>query len=495
MSLIYADRVKELSNTYGTTDTITLAGPIDGFQSFSSVMDINDVCYYCIDGLATGEWETGLGTLTTTTSLVRTVTTASSNAGNPVDFLQGTKHVYLTVSAGAIDALRAKTRLVIMSQNSVENFDCRQIVQVSESSNIENYNKVPEMTDYTTPSGTVSVSTADTTYYGWNAFDSTTNEWRSTALPAYITYEFDEGQRIAVYSIQAGSDASYAPKSWVLYGSNDGVSWTPLDTQTDILVWNSVNSYTIGTPAVYTHYKIEVSAVVEGTYTSVWIDNIELLSPEDVGTSNFMPVMTSSTSNLDFVSFENPHNATLSYTYRMFDADKYENHYATIYTEGTNDNSNAWVAMHFVTPKTISGMKMKINYGTDDQVVGYWSLQGSNDSGLTWDTVFSIDSSNTTLETELSSWHTSKERTFSFIESAKTFLSYRLYFRTMANGSEYNKQPLIVELELYAANVFKPLTPGVDYEIRTTDITDEIRNVSVVRLKPGTGIFHTIDYI
>ena len=58
------------------------------------------------------------------------------------------------------------------------------------------------------------------------------------------------------YSLTAGSDTSSypgrAPKSWSLLGSNDGVSWTTLDTQTNQAdtVSGDTKTYSIASPAV-----------------------------------------------------------------------------------------------------------------------------------------------------------------------------------------------------------------------------------------------------
>jgi hypothetical protein len=100
MAHIQADRVKETTTTTGT-GAITLAGAASGFRAFSAVMAAADTCFYTIAGGA--EWETGLGTFSTT--LARTTVLSSSNAGAAVTFSAGAKDVFITVPAARLLAL------------------------------------------------------------------------------------------------------------------------------------------------------------------------------------------------------------------------------------------------------------------------------------------------------------------------------------------------------------------------------------------------------
>lgn len=96
MALVLKDRVQETTTTTGT-GTITLAGAVTGFQSFSVVGNGN-TCYYAIVG--TNDWEVGLGTYTSSgTTLARNTVLESSNSGSLVDFPAGSKYVFLTYPA------------------------------------------------------------------------------------------------------------------------------------------------------------------------------------------------------------------------------------------------------------------------------------------------------------------------------------------------------------------------------------------------------------
>ena len=96
MALIVKDRVQETTTTTGT-GTVTLAGAVTGFQSFSVIGNANTT-YYAI--AAGSEFEVGIGTYTVTgTTLSRTTVLESSNAGALVNFSAGTKSVFCTYPA------------------------------------------------------------------------------------------------------------------------------------------------------------------------------------------------------------------------------------------------------------------------------------------------------------------------------------------------------------------------------------------------------------
>jgi hypothetical protein len=100
----YADRVLETSTTTGT-GSVTLAGAVAGFRTFSAGLGLNLQTDYVIEGVdasgvPTGEWELGMGYLSDSTTLVRQVPKLGSSA-TPVAFSAGTKRVFISPSAAA----------------------------------------------------------------------------------------------------------------------------------------------------------------------------------------------------------------------------------------------------------------------------------------------------------------------------------------------------------------------------------------------------------
>ena len=93
MALVLADRVQQ-TGTANTTVSFTLSGSVTGFQSFSVIGNTNTTYYAATD--ASGNWEVGIGTYSTTgPTLTRTTILSSSNAGSAVTF-SGTVNVFVT---------------------------------------------------------------------------------------------------------------------------------------------------------------------------------------------------------------------------------------------------------------------------------------------------------------------------------------------------------------------------------------------------------------
>lgn len=96
-ALGYADRVQETSTTTGT-GTLTLAGAVSGYQSFSSAFANGDAVYYTItDGT---NWEVGKGKFTLSgTTLSRDEIFFSSNSNAAVNWGAGTRNVWCDLPA------------------------------------------------------------------------------------------------------------------------------------------------------------------------------------------------------------------------------------------------------------------------------------------------------------------------------------------------------------------------------------------------------------
>ncbi len=114
MAHISEDRVLETSTTTGS-GAFTLAGAVTGYRTFAATMAVSDTCWYAIwgvdaNGSPTGEWEGGLGTYSSASTLTRTTVLESSNAGSVVTFSAGTKYVAITLLAaktGQVDNVGA----------------------------------------------------------------------------------------------------------------------------------------------------------------------------------------------------------------------------------------------------------------------------------------------------------------------------------------------------------------------------------------------------
>ena len=97
MAFAVKDRVKEISSTTGT-GSLTLGGAVTGYQSFNAALSNGDTTYYVIENPNTSEWETGVGTFTSPSTLART-TVLSSSTGSAVSFTAGAKNVFISLPA------------------------------------------------------------------------------------------------------------------------------------------------------------------------------------------------------------------------------------------------------------------------------------------------------------------------------------------------------------------------------------------------------------
>ena len=96
MALVVYDRVQQ-TGTANTTVSFTLTGSVTGFQSFAVVGNGNTTFYSATD--ASGNWEVGVGTYSSTgPTLTRTTIISSSNSGSAVTF-SGAVTVFVTYPA------------------------------------------------------------------------------------------------------------------------------------------------------------------------------------------------------------------------------------------------------------------------------------------------------------------------------------------------------------------------------------------------------------
>jgi hypothetical protein len=126
--------------------------------------------------------------------------------------------------------------------------------------------------------GIASASTEfSTTYAAWEAFDNVTaNYWKTTTVgvaPCTLVYQWFNwtfAKAITQYTITSNA-ATDSPKTWKFQGSNDGTTWTDLDTQTDITVWgiNEKKTYSFANTTVYMNYRLSISANNGATTTAI----------------------------------------------------------------------------------------------------------------------------------------------------------------------------------------------------------------------------------
>ena len=101
-----------------------------------------------------------------------------------------------------------------------------------------------------------------------NAFDTDPGtKWfnNNVAPTGWIQYDFGSGnpQVVKRYTVTSANDVpTRDPKNWNFLGSQDGASWTTLDSQSNQSFANryQVNTYNIGNTTAYRYYQLQVTA-------------------------------------------------------------------------------------------------------------------------------------------------------------------------------------------------------------------------------------------
>ena len=119
MALVINDRVKETSTTQGTGN-FTLAGASQGFESFASGVGVGNTTYYAIVQPGSNNFEVGEGTLSASSTLVRSTPISSSNSDSLVNFTSGDKDVFCTIPAKkTISPVMEATKYVVTHASTI----------------------------------------------------------------------------------------------------------------------------------------------------------------------------------------------------------------------------------------------------------------------------------------------------------------------------------------------------------------------------------------
>jgi hypothetical protein len=104
---VVADRVKETTTTTGTGNLV-LAGAVAGFRTFNTAIgQFIPFNYALLDADGTA-WETGEGTMISSTALVRARIYKSTNSDAAISLSSGTHTVFCSYTADPIMSLPGK---------------------------------------------------------------------------------------------------------------------------------------------------------------------------------------------------------------------------------------------------------------------------------------------------------------------------------------------------------------------------------------------------
>ena len=138
---------------------------------------------------------------------------------------------------------------------------------------------IPLMTSATTPSGIVSASSTNGNNYPYLAFDRSNGTiWGASGTnTGWLSYQFPTGKIIKKYGFYTYSNNINNIKTWTFEGSNNGLTWTTLDTQTNyVTAISTFYAFDISSNTTsYTYYRINVTAV-QTLGNAIVIPNLEM---------------------------------------------------------------------------------------------------------------------------------------------------------------------------------------------------------------------------
>ena len=99
----------------------------------------------------------------------------------------------------------------------------------------------------------------------------------------WLQVESSSPMVLVAYSLQANYyTAPWAPKEFVVAGSNDNAAWTLVDTRSGIVFTSmSIQNFTLSAPVTYKFFRIIVTSLNTGNTASVIIDKWTLMSSID----------------------------------------------------------------------------------------------------------------------------------------------------------------------------------------------------------------------
>lgn len=141
-----------------------------------------------------------------------------------------------------------------------------------------------------TKTGQVSIQASDaSSTAALNDDSSMSTTTFSSVTPAITVTSLVGKVGVNSYTLTNGATGA-SPKSWDLYGSNDGSTWTKIDSRTnETFKWNTqTRPFELATTTAYSKYKLSITATSTGAAPT--IAEIELLTGDSANTSGPLDV-------------------------------------------------------------------------------------------------------------------------------------------------------------------------------------------------------------
>ena len=270
------------------------------------------------------------------------------------------------------------------------------------------------------------VASASSEYQpAWGAFETNTatpgyqGAWVALSMPAWLRIDLGAAAVAARYAITGDMYSSLS--AWTLEGSNDGVTWTVLDTQAGLAFGNgTVILFPVANPGSYRYYQLNISAAAGN---NPCVKHLSLFTggaaPPPVATPvEFAPHdLTSGTSHWPFVVTAS--SQTGQAASEAFDGSTGD------YWNGTGGGTD-WLQLDTASSYVLTSYKIFCGAGNGANGPSAWTMEGSND-GAAW----------TTLDTQtgVSGWAYNNGKTFA-VSVAAAYRYFRINVTAINGGSQ-----------------------------------------------------------
>jgi hypothetical protein len=112
--------------------------------------------------------------------------------------------------------------------------------------------------------GSATDSANNATNAGYAFDQNSASYWFYGGVTGWLKYDLGHTETVQRYTVISSTESRTGrdPKDWQFQGSNDGVTWTTLDTQSGQVFANrqQMNSYTVATPGAYRYYRLNITS-------------------------------------------------------------------------------------------------------------------------------------------------------------------------------------------------------------------------------------------
>lgn len=238
---------------------------------------------------------------------------------------------------------------------------------------------VPTMTSNSAPYGTISASTADSSYPSWRAFDGndtagwvgTTGATSSTPQTENIQYKFVNPICVKkIRLVPSNTSATRRTDKIRFYGSNDNSTWTPITEE--------ITPDTAVTPEYYEvendTYYLYLKAIVTSSGYQAGVRELQFYG-RSLNVS--VPVMTTNTAPYGVASSSSDYN-TIMVAWKTFDGTNSNSNDA--WRSASNQVENSYLMYKSSTPFVVKAVAIR-NRNDSSNIFAFntCKIQGSND--------------------------------------------------------------------------------------------------------------------